>query len=69
MKLDRFRLSSAIALILIFGGGFAIRYFRTREIAAEYAAVCAVGFVLLAVSLARRRRKESKKTPDGVEGR
>ncbi|MBN2984160.1 hypothetical protein [Cohnella algarum] len=65
MKLDRFRLSSAIALILIFGGGFAIRYFRTREIAAEYAAVCAVGFVLLAVSLAvslaRRRRKETNK--------
>jgi hypothetical protein len=51
MKINSYLLHLAITIIVIFGGTFIIRYFRTGELLLDQIIGASVGVILLIVSL------------------
>ena len=51
MKINSYLLQLAITIIVIFGGTFIIRYFRTGELLLDQIIGASVGVILLIVSL------------------
>ena len=55
MKINSYFIQLAIAMLMIFGGTFIIRYFRTDEILLDQIMGASVGFLLLFASLIWRK--------------
>lgn len=60
MKINLFLIQLAITTIVIFGGTFTIRYFRTGELLLDQLIGASIGFVLLISSLIWRRINKHK---------
>lgn len=60
MKINNYLIQLAIAIIVIFGGIFTIRYFRTGELLLDQIIGASVGIVLLIASFVwRKSNKQS----------
>ena len=55
MKINAYLIQLAITIIVIFGGVFTIRYFRTGELLLDQIIGASVGIVLLIASLIWRK--------------
>ena len=55
MKINTYFIQLAITIIVIFGGVFTIRYFRTGELLLDQIIGASVGIVLLIASLIWRK--------------
>ena len=58
MKTNSYFIQLAMAMLVIFGGIFIVRYLRTGELLLDQMIGAAVGLILLFVSLFLRRRKK-----------
>lgn len=60
MMINSYLIQLAITIIVIFGGTFTIRYFRTGELLLDQIIGVSVGFILLIASLIwRKSNKQS----------
>ncbi|MGE7667263.1 hypothetical protein ACQKMN_16300 [Ureibacillus composti] len=57
MKINTFLIRFAVTLIIIFGGFFTIRYFRTSELLLDQMIGASVGVLLLIASFIWRKKQ------------
>lgn len=62
MKNNSYLIQFALALIVIFGGTFTFRYFRTGELLLDQIIVATVGIILLVATLIWRKVNNSDKS-------
>ena len=55
MKINTYLIQLAVMIIVIFGGVFSIRYFRTGELSLDQFIGASVGIVLLIATLSWRK--------------
>ncbi len=61
MKINTYLIQLACMILLIFGGTFILRYFRTEELLLDQIIGVVIGFILLMSSLIWRIKKIKRK--------